>query len=85
MMEMKPMIQVMEIDEFIRTRFFAVDEVANFLGIHEESVRRLARQGSIKPQKVGKKLFFNIEEIKRFGATYDPRPGNKSKKTAVSH
>lgn len=51
--------------------------VAEFLGIHPESVRRLCRQGKLKSIRVGNKNLFSVAYIG--SVDYDPTPGPKKR------
>lgn len=53
--------------------------VARRLNIHEESVRRLIRNGELSAVKVGNKWFITRASLDEFAEDYWPKPGNKPK------
>jgi excisionase family DNA binding protein len=58
--------------------YAGVDEVADRLHIHPESVRRLIRQGKLPAIKFGNKWLVEKAALEQFAGHYDPRPGNKA-------
>jgi len=50
-------------------------EAARRLGIHEESLRRLLRTGTLRAQKIGQQWFIGRSELEIFAAAYDPKTG----------
>ena len=58
--------------------YAGVDEVADRLNIHPESVRRLIRQGKLPAIKFGNKWLVEKSLLEQFASHYDPRPGNKA-------
>ncbi len=58
--------------------YAGVDEVAERLHIHPESVRRLIRQGKLPAIKFGNKWLVEKSALEQFASHYDPRPGNKA-------
>jgi len=58
--------------------YAGVEEVAERLGIHPESVRRLIRQGKLPAIKFGNKWLVDKAILEQFASHYDPRPGNKA-------
>ena len=58
--------------------YAGVDEVAERLRIHPESVRRLIRQGKLPAIKFGNKWLVEKSSLEQFAGHYDPRPGNKA-------
>jgi excisionase family DNA binding protein len=58
--------------------YAGVEEVAERLGIHPESVRRLIRQGKLPAIKFGNKWLVEKATLEQFASHYDPRPGNKA-------
>ncbi len=58
--------------------YAGVEEVAERLGIHPESVRRLIRQGKLPAIKFGNKWLVEKATLEQFAGHYDPRPGNKA-------
>ncbi len=57
------------------SRVFKTKEAAEYLGVHIETVRRLARRGDIPSFKVGKDWRFRESELKRWADTYHMRSG----------
>ncbi len=58
--------------------YVGVDEVAERLNIHPESVRRLIRQGKLPAIKFGNKWLVERATLEQYASHYDPRPGNKA-------
>ena len=58
--------------------YAGVEVVADRLGIHPESVRRLIRQGKLPAIKFGNKWLVDKATLEQFASHYDPRPGNKA-------
>lgn len=56
-----------------------VRDAARQIGIHEESLRRLLRQGSPSGAKIGGQWFINKEQLALFTMTYDTRTGKRRK------
>jgi len=54
-----------------------VREAAKQLGIHEESLRRLLRMGSLPGKRVGGQWFIKKEQLALFAATYDAKTGKR--------
>ena len=52
--------------------YATVNEAAERLGIHPESVRRLIRQGHIPARKLGNSHLIYRPDLERFAAGYDP-------------
>ncbi len=58
-------------------RLLTPEEVADMFGFHEESVRRLCRQGKLPAAKVGRKWLFDPDILERWieaGGTPDLPP-----------
>ena len=58
--------------------YVGVNEVAERLNIHPESVRRLIRQGKLPAIKFGNKWLVERATLEQYASHYDPRPGNKA-------
>ena len=58
--------------------YVGVNEVADRLNIHPESVRRLIRQGKLPAIKFGNKWLVERATLEQYASHYDPRPGNKA-------
>ena len=54
-----------------------VREAAKQLGIHEESLRRLLRMGTLPAKRIGGQWFINKERLALFAATYDAKTGKR--------
>lgn len=52
---------------------------ARQIGIHEESLRRLLRLGTVPGVKIGGQWFISKEQLALFIATYDVRTGKRKK------
>ena len=59
--------------------FLNVRDAARQIGIHEESLRRLLRQGSPSGEKIGGQWFISKEELALFATTYNTKTGKRSK------
>lgn len=57
--------------------YVSVREACQRLGVHEETIRRLVRSGSLKADKIGNQWFISREDLGVFSATYDPRTGRR--------
>jgi excisionase family DNA binding protein len=64
--------------EELLENYAGVDDVAQRLNIHPESVRRLIRQGKLPAIKFGNKWLVDRATLEQFSSHYDPRPGNKA-------
>jgi excisionase family DNA binding protein len=64
--------------EELLENYAGVAEVSERLHIHEESVRRLIRQGKLPAIKFGNKWLVDKATLDQFAGHYDPRPGNKA-------
>jgi excisionase family DNA binding protein len=57
--------------------YVSVREAARQIGIHEESLRRLLRQGGLPGIKIGGQWFIDKEQLALFTGTYDVRTGKR--------
>jgi excisionase family DNA binding protein len=64
---------MMDLQNYVNVR-----EAARQIGIHEESLRRLLRQGSPSGVKIGGQWFIDKEQLALFTGTYDARTGKRS-------
>jgi len=64
---------MMDLQNYINVR-----EAARQIGIHEESLRRLLRQGSPPGVKIGGQWFIDKERLALFTGTYDARTGKRT-------
>ena len=58
--------------------YLNVAGVAERLGIHPESVRRLIRQGRLPAKKFANSWVVARDELEQFATGYDRRPGNRA-------
>lgn len=58
---------------------FSIREASSRLGVHEETVRRRVRSGSLRAEKLGGQWFINREDLNVFSATYDPKTGKRKR------
>jgi excisionase family DNA binding protein len=58
--------------------YVTVQDAAERLRIHPESVRRLIRAGRIPAKKFGNAWLVARDELEQFATGYDKRPGNKA-------
>lgn len=63
---------MLELQNYVNVR-----NAARQIGIHEESLRRLLRFGSLPGAKIGGQWFIDKEQIALFMATYDARTGKR--------
>lgn len=59
--------------------FVNVRDAAKQIGIHEESLRRLLRQGSPFGEKIGGQWFISKEQLALFTTTYNAKTGKRRK------
>jgi excisionase family DNA binding protein len=59
--------------------YIGVREACRRLGVHEETIRRLVRSGSLKADKIGNQWFISREGLDVFSATYDPKTGRRKR------
>lgn len=59
--------------------YITVTAAARQLGIHEESLRRLLRMGSLPGEKIGGQWFITKEQLALFAATYNARTGKRER------
>lgn len=57
----------------------SVREASNRLGVHEETVRRRVRSGSLRAEKLGGQWFIDREDLNVFSATYDSKTGKRKR------
>ncbi len=57
--------------------FVDIHEAAKRLEIHEESLRRLIRIGTIPATKIGSQWYIDKEQLNLFAVTYDRRTGKR--------
>ncbi len=53
--------------------YISVPQAARELSVHQETVRRLLRQGVLPGSKVGTLWLIAKKDLQSFKATYDPR------------
>lgn len=56
--------------------YCTVEEAAERLKVHPESVRRLLREGKLKATKIGNRWLLHRAYVEQYARGYDPRPGN---------
>jgi len=59
--------------------YLDIHESARLLSIHEESLRRLIRLGSLPAEKIGGQWFIDKDQLALFATTYDARTGKRKK------
>ena len=59
--------------------FVGVHKAARRLGIHDESLRRLIRIGTIPATKIGGQWYIDKEQLSLFAATYDGKTGKRKR------
>lgn len=69
----------------LKTTMFDLENYVNVrgaatqIGIHEESLRRLLRLGTVPGVKIGGQWFISKEQLAAFIATYDPKTGKRKR------
>jgi excisionase family DNA binding protein len=58
--------------------YVTVQDVADRLNIHPESVRRLIRNKKLIARKFGNTWLVKRDNLEQFASNYDPRPGKKA-------
>lgn len=56
--------------------YCGIEEAAETLRVHPESVRRIIRNGRLRASKLGGKWFVNRVYLQQYARSYNPRPGN---------
>ena len=59
--------------------YATVQEAAERLNIHPESVRRLIRTGKLPARKFANTWLIERDVLEQVASHYDPRPGNKAR------
>lgn len=57
--------------------FVNTHEAAKRLGIHEESLRRIIRIGTLPAEKIGGQWYIDKEQFNMFAATYNAKTGKR--------
>ncbi|MHA1973960.1 MAG: helix-turn-helix domain-containing protein [Candidatus Hodarchaeales archaeon] len=65
---------MVDLSNFINTR-----EAAKRLGIHEESLRRIIRIGTLPAEKIGGQWYIDKDQLNVFASTYDIKSGKRKK------
>lgn len=55
-----------EVFEVIRQSPFTIKEAAEYLEVAEITIRRWAKEGTLKFERLGKNIVFNADDLKRF-------------------
>ncbi len=63
--------------------YATVSEVAERLGIHPESVRRLIRMEKLPAKKFANSWLVARDVLEQFASGYDRRPGNPGNRTTL--
>lgn len=61
------------------TDYFDIRTVARRLGIHEESLRRIIRIGTLPAVKMGGQWYVNRDRFFLFAATYNSKTGKRKR------
>ncbi|MDD5288372.1 MAG: helix-turn-helix domain-containing protein, partial [Dehalococcoidales bacterium] len=59
--------------------YVSVRDACRRLGVHEETIRRLVRSGSLKADKIGNQWFIRREDLGSFSANYNPKTGKRKR------
>ena len=59
------------------SNYIGISETARQLGIHEESLRRLLRIGTLRGRKIGGQWLIDREDLAVFASTYDAKTGKR--------
>jgi len=65
---------MIDLSNYINTR-----EAAKRLGIHEESLRRIIRIGTLPAEKVGGQWYIDKDQLNIFAAIYNTKSGKRKK------
>jgi excisionase family DNA binding protein len=57
--------------------YLTVYEASKILGIHQDTLKRLCRQGDIKATKLRNTWLIQKDDLDQFKATYNPKKGKK--------
>ena len=63
---------MLELDNYVN-----IHEAAKRLGIHEESLRRIIRIGTLPAEKIGGQWFISKEQLAIFSNVYDHKTGKR--------
>jgi len=61
------------------SNFVNIREAAKRLGIHEESLRRIIRIGTLTAEKIGGQWYIDRDQLNIFASTYDTKSGKRNK------
>ena len=59
------------------SNYVNIREAAKQLGIHEESLRRIIRIGTLPAEKIGGQWFISKEQLAIFSNAYDHKTGKR--------
>jgi excisionase family DNA binding protein len=65
---------MIDLSNYINTR-----EAAKRLGIHEESLRRIIRIGTLSAEKIGGQWYIDKDKLNVFASAYDTKSGKRKK------
>lgn len=65
---------MIDLSDYINTR-----EAAKRLGIHEESLRRIIRIGTLPAEKLGGQWYIDKDKLNVFISTYETKSGKRKK------
>ena len=68
---------MLESTQFDDSDYFNIRVVARRLGIHEESLRRIIRIGTLPAAKIGGQWYVDKDRFHIFAATYNPKTGKR--------
>ena len=63
---------MIDLSKYIDTR-----EAAKRLGIHEESLRRIIRIGTLPAEKIGGQWYIDKDKLNVFASAYDTKSGKR--------
>lgn len=55
--------------------YLNIRSASRLLKVHEESLRRIIRMGTLPAEKIGGQWFIDKEQLNIFAATYNPKTG----------
>ena len=61
------------------SNYISVREAAKRLRIHEESLRRIIRIGTLPAEKIGGQWYVDKDKLNVFASTYDTKSGKRKK------
>jgi excisionase family DNA binding protein len=61
-------------EQALRPKLWSTEQVAQLLGIHWQTVRKLIRDGELQATRIGDRVLVRDEEVDRFIDAHTPTP-----------